>query len=72
MTHYVMFSIQLQEKYLRGVGIIDRDSASIPCVRSLIENNLSTNLLERLRVLFKTKERWTLDQIEPYIEYETE
>lgn len=57
----------MQESYLRGIGIIDRES-TVPCVRSLIETNLSTNLLERLKVLFSTKERWTLDQIEPYIE----
>lgn len=58
----------IQEAYLRGIGIIDRDSPSVPCVRSLIECNLSTNLLNRLKVLFRTKEKWTLDQIEPYIE----
>lgn len=56
-----------QEKYLRGIGIVDKDSTP-PCVRALNEINLSTKLMDRLKVLFKTKERWTLEEIEPYIE----
>lgn len=56
-----------QESYLRGIGIIDRE-ATVPCVRSLIETNLSTSLPDRLKVLFSAQERWTLEQIEPYIE----
>lgn len=59
-----------QEKYLKGIGIIDRDSTT-PCVRALSESSLSTNLNERLNILFKTKERWTLEQIQPYIEFFT-
>lgn len=57
----------IQEKYLRGIGIVDKDS-NPPCVRALTEINLSTKLMDRLKVLFKTKERWTLEEIEPYIE----
>ncbi|XP_037043947.1 sister chromatid cohesion protein DCC1 [Bradysia coprophila] len=56
------------EKYLRGIGIIDKGSNQ-PCVRALSEINLSTKLMDRLKVLFKAKERWTLEEIEPYIEY---
>lgn len=56
------------EKYLSGIGIIDRESKP-QCVLALNEINLSTNLAERLKILFKTKEKWTLEQIEPYIEY---
>lgn len=59
-----------QESYLRGIGIVDRES-SVPCVRSLIETNLSVSLLERMKMLFSVKEKWTLSQIEPYIEYFT-
>lgn len=62
-------SVFFQETYLRGIGIIDRDSSSVPCVRSLIESNLPINLQNRLKMLFRTKDKWTLDQIEPYIEY---
>jgi sister chromatid cohesion protein DCC1 len=37
----------------------------------LYEENLSTNLGDRLKFLFKTKEKWSADQIQPYIEYFT-
>ncbi|XP_058833520.1 sister chromatid cohesion protein DCC1 [Topomyia yanbarensis] len=57
----------VNEKYLRGIGIIDREG-TVPCVRGLNEADLPTNLLVRLGMLFKTKERWNLEQIEPYIE----
>lgn len=57
-----------QENFLRGIGIIDRSVMNVPCVRTLIEQNLTINLIDRLKVLFKTRERWTLDEIEPYIE----
>lgn len=57
-----------QEEYLRGIGIIDRSASSTPYVRALIESSLSTNLLDRLKILFKARDRWTLDQIKPYIE----
>lgn len=59
-----------QEKYLCGIGIVDRESKPT-CVRALLEINLSTNLMERLKILFNLKEKWTLHQIEPYIEYFT-
>lgn len=61
------FFFGLQEKYLRGIGIVDKD-ATPPCVRALTEINLSTKLMDRLKVLFKAKVRWTLEEIEPYIE----
>lgn len=57
----------IKEQYLSGIGIVDRES-NPPCVRSLLEENLPTSILERLKVLFKTKERWSLEQISPYIE----
>lgn len=56
-----------KDQYLSGIGIIDRES-NPPCVRSLLEEDLPTNILDRLKVLFKTKERWSLEQIAPYIE----
>lgn len=58
----------IDESYLKGIGIIDRD-AKPPCVRALREINLPVNIVDRLRILFKTKDRWKLDEIQPYIEY---
>lgn len=47
---------------------MDRSVANVPCVRTLIEQNMTISLLDRLKMLFKTRDRWTLDEIEPYIE----
>ncbi|XP_058117046.1 sister chromatid cohesion protein DCC1 [Anopheles ziemanni] len=58
---------EVSEKYLRGIGIVDREG-NVPCVRGLNEADLPMNLLVRLNTLFRTKERWNLEQIEPYIE----
>lgn len=63
----VTFFYLSQESYLTGIGIIDRESM-VPCVRALIETNLSINLSDRMKVLFATKVKWTLDEIQPYIE----
>lgn len=57
----------LKEKYLRGLGIFDKDGA-VPCIRSLSEDNLPLNVHDRMRLLFKIKPKWTLDEIEPFIE----
>lgn len=59
--------MEVQEKYLSGIGIIDRDS-NPPCVKSLLEEDLPMSILERLKVLFKAKYRWSLELISPYIE----
>lgn len=62
--------IETKEEYLRGIGIIDLDSKP-PSVKSLMEENLTTNIDKRIDLLFKTKARWTLAEIEPYLEYFT-
>ncbi|XP_059608872.1 sister chromatid cohesion protein DCC1 [Phlebotomus argentipes] len=59
--------MQIQEKFLRGIGVIDRES-KMPCVRTLLETSLPTNPHERFHVLFQTKDCWTLEEIEPYVE----
>ena len=59
--------MKIEEKYLAGIGVIDRDSQT-PSVRGLFEENLPVTLADRLKILFKTKERWTLQQIGPYVE----
>lgn len=40
-------------------------------MKSLFEEGMTTNLHDRLRILFRTKPKWTLDEIEPYMEYFT-
>ncbi|KAH8254544.1 hypothetical protein KR032_010774, partial [Drosophila birchii] len=56
-----------QLSYLRGLGICDKEGAQ-PCIRSLAEELLPTSINDRMRALFKTKQKWTLDEMEPYME----
>lgn len=58
-----------QEEFLRGIAIVDTSDRQAACVRTLIESNLTTKLVDRLNILFRAKDRWTLDQIKPYIEF---
>lgn len=62
--------MEIDESQLKGLAIID-DSTNPKSIKSLLEENLSENLFDRLRVLFKTKTKWKLEEIEPYIEYFT-
>ena len=59
--------MQMKENYLAGIGIVDRESL-MPNIRGLFEENMPMNLADRLQFLFKTKDKWTLEQITPYIE----
>ena len=59
--------LEMKETYLAGIGVIDRESQQ-PSVRGLFEENMPLTLSDRLKVLFKAKERWTLQQITPYVE----
>lgn len=54
---------------MRGLSIVDRTVANVPSVRTLIEQNLSQNLHDRLKALFKIREQWSAEEMEPYIEY---
>lgn len=59
--------LQMDESYLGGIGVVDRDSHT-PSIRGLFEENMPMNLMQRFQILFKAKEKWTLQQISPYIE----
>uniref|UniRef100_W8C0T7 Sister chromatid cohesion protein DCC1 n=2 Tax=Ceratitis capitata TaxID=7213 RepID=W8C0T7_CERCA len=56
-----------KEKYLHGLGIVDKEG-NTTCIRSLVEELLPSNIHDRMRILFKTKSRWTKEEMEPYIE----
>jgi sister chromatid cohesion protein DCC1 len=59
--------MEMNEKYLHGLAVIDRDSRQ-PWIRGLFEENLPMILSDRLNVLFKEKARWTFEHIAPYVE----
>ena len=56
------------EEYLYGVALVDYDSTPT-LVKYLPEFELPEDINERLEVLFRTKAKWTLQAITPYIQY---
>ncbi|KAK3915302.1 Sister chromatid cohesion protein DCC1 [Frankliniella fusca] len=54
-------------KYLEGVAIKDT-SCQPQVVRYFPEWDLPEDIGERFKVLFKAREKWTVDEIRPYIE----
>lgn len=59
----------MKENYLveAGIGVIDRESQT-PNIRGIFEESMPMILSERLQLLFKTKSKWTLQQISPFCE----
>ena len=55
------------EDHLRGVAVVDNDSTP-PLVRYLPEFELPEEINERLDVLFRTRTKWILADIAPYIQ----
>jgi len=53
--------------HLRGLAFID-DSAKPHKIRRFCEYDLPTNVHERLDILFRTREKWSVDDITPYVE----
>lgn len=66
-NYLLLMNTFIKEKYLRGLGIFDKQGV-VPCIRSLSSENMPTNIHERMKLLFKTKSKWTMDEMEPYIE----
>lgn len=55
------------EEHLYGVALVDHDSTP-SLVRYLPEFDLPEDVTERLDILFRTKPKWTLQAITPYIQ----
>ncbi len=58
---------QVDELHLRGVAIVDNESTP-PLVRYLPEFDLPEEIHERLEILFRTRPKWSLADITPYIQ----
>lgn len=59
--------MKMEESYLAGIGIIDKECQT-PNIVGLFEENLPMVLSERLLFLFKKKSKWTLNEISPFID----
>ncbi|EEB19274.1 Sister chromatid cohesion protein dcc1, putative [Pediculus humanus corporis] len=54
--------------YLKGLALIDNESELNKVIHLFLEEDLPENIPERFRLLFKNKEKWTLEEITPYIQ----
>ncbi|CAG5055274.1 unnamed protein product [Parnassius apollo] len=60
------------ESLLSGIAIVDKSSTP-QVVWGFSESDLPDDINERFKILFRTKAKWTVDEISPYIEsYATE
>lgn len=55
-----------REEMLYGIAIVDKKSS--PCtIWAFSEESLPENVIERFKILFNAKEKWTVPEISPYI-----
>ncbi|XP_021914088.1 sister chromatid cohesion protein DCC1 isoform X2 [Zootermopsis nevadensis] len=59
--------MQTSEKYLEGMALMDKNSKP-EVIWYFSEADLPEDINERIRILFQTREKWTLDEIRPYVQ----
>jgi sister chromatid cohesion protein DCC1 len=59
--------VQTDVKHLRGLSLVD-DSKTPNVIKYFPEWKLTENIQDRLVVLFALREKWTLEELEPYVE----
>lgn len=59
--------MQTSEKYLEGMALMDRSSRP-EVIWYFSEIDLPEDINERIRILFQTREKWTVDEIRPYVQ----
>jgi len=64
---YDDWNFQACEVHLHGVALVDYDSMP-NLVKYLPEFELPEDVNERLDVLFRTRAKWTMEAIAPYIQ----
>ncbi|XP_076174596.1 sister chromatid cohesion protein DCC1 [Ptiloglossa arizonensis] len=57
-----------KEAYLSGIALVTWNRSTLKKeIRSFSETDLSKNIIERFNELFKVKNKWTVEEITPYI-----
>ncbi|XP_031829296.1 sister chromatid cohesion protein DCC1 [Nomia melanderi] len=57
-----------KEEYLSGIALITWNSSTLKKeVVSFLETDLSRNIYDRFNELFKAKDKWTVEEITPYV-----
>lgn len=64
--------IKADINHLKGLALIEKEEGQQKIVHLYPEYDLPENISERFRLLFKRKEKWTLEEITPYIEWVTQ
>nr|CAD7204306.1 unnamed protein product [Timema douglasi] len=62
-----MVSMKTSLQHLSGIALMDT-SCKPEVIWYFDEMELPEDLKERFRVLFQTREKWTLDEIRPYVQ----
>lgn len=65
---FFLLGVDANLDYLRGLALVEKEGMQQPVLHLFPEYDLPENIPERFRLLFKRKEKWTLDEIRPYIE----
>lgn len=64
--------VETKLEHLRGIGLVEKSDSSSRTGNSVIryfpEGDLSENVQQRLSVLFGLRKRWTVEEMEPYVE----
>ena len=55
------------KSHLAGLALVD-EKANPKIIRYFCEKSLPEGVYERLEVLFKVKAKWTLEEIDPYVQ----
>lgn len=64
---YVLSGLQTNLSQLKGLALLDLDTRP-QVIWYYPEADLPEDITERIQSLFRTREKWTLNEIEPYIE----
>ena len=59
--------MKTSEKYLEGMALMDKNSKP-QVIWYYSEYDLPEEVIERFRLLFQAKEKWTVDEIRPYVQ----
>lgn len=60
--------MKTNENQLQGIGFCDMKCIP-PSMIYFPETELPEDISERLKIIFQVREKWTLEQITPYLRY---
>lgn len=67
ILHILFLGLKVDVKQLEGLALIDSDTKP-PIISLYPESDLPEEIQPRIEELFTVREKWTFDQIKPYVE----